>query len=105
MKVQVLSVAAREAFNIFEVEMLVGTNIYTPQVTVEVFELGDTDYVQHANGERGLWDILEHNARAVGKIYKLVFKVYNGEEVEFPVTITEHLLTNPIFARQPAFAD
>ncbi len=104
MKVQVLSVAAKEVFNIFEVEMLVDANIYTPQVTVEVFELGD-DYVQHANGERGLWDILEHNARAVGKIYKLVFKAYNGDEIKFPVTITEHLPTKPTLARQPAFAD
>ena len=104
MKVQVLSVEARDAFNIFDIKMLVGANIYTSQVTVEVFKLGD-DYVQHASSERDLWDILQHNARAVGKIYKLVFKVYNGQEVELPVTISEHLPLNPIFARQPAFAD
>lgn len=104
MKVQVLSIEARGAFDIFDVEMLVGATIYTSQVRVDVFKLGG-DSVQHASSERDLWEILQHNARAVGKIYKLVFKIYNGKEVELPVTISENLPINLTFARQPAFAD
>ncbi|MGB0388584.1 MAG: hypothetical protein ACPGWR_27505 [Ardenticatenaceae bacterium] len=107
MKVQVLSIETSEDFNIFDVVLLVGANIYTCQVTIDAFKLGG-DYVQNASNNTDLWQIAQHNWYVISKIHKLVLALYNGQEVELPVTILEDLPISPVLAgdfREAAFAD
>ena len=104
MKVQVLSIDPSQKLNVFDVEILVGANIYTFQIEVKTVRLG-SDYAQNVSSSQHFWDTLQHHPGVITTIYKLVLNVYRGQEVELPVTITEHLAINPLLDRQMAFAD
>ncbi|MGB0384863.1 MAG: hypothetical protein ACPGWR_08585 [Ardenticatenaceae bacterium] len=103
MKVQVLSIEPKQKLNVFDVEILVGANIYTFEFKVEVFKLGEHN-AQNVSSCQELWDTLQHHPGVITTIYKLVLNVYRGQEVQLPVTITEHLAINPLLAPRMAFA-
>lgn len=107
MKVQVISIEFRDEWGEFDVDVLVGVDYYTFKIEVTVTKI-DQYHLQTASSGRYFADTLQHHPGVMNKIYQLVFKVYNNEEVELPVTVIEHLPISPVFAghfRQAAFAN
>lgn len=104
MKVQLMEIKSKSQGHVFDVDVLVGKCLYTLPIEVQETKIGDYDGLI-ANGDRYAWETLQHNARAMGKIYRVVLEVYSGGKVSLPATITEHLALSPILARQTAHAD
>ncbi len=99
MKVEVIEIKSKRQANIFNVNVLVGKCLYTLPVEVQDARIGDYDGLI-ANSDKYAWETLQHNARVIGKIYRLVLEVYSGGKVSLPATITEDLVHSPILAGQ-----
>lgn len=99
MRVQVLRIQPQKQDHLFDVQVLVGRDQHIFQVKVEETKL-DKDSIQVASADRYSRSIMQHSARLMSQIDGLVLKVYNGQEVVLPITISTHLPKNPIVTKK-----
>ncbi len=90
MNIQVLDIQPRKQGHLFDVQVLVEKEPDVFKVKVQEDKM-DKPSIQVASADRHSRQRMQHDARLMSQIDRLVLKVYNGQEVTLPLTITEHL--------------
>lgn len=99
MKVELLEIQPRNKTNCYDVSVLVGKNRHIFPVKVQETKI-DEAVIQVAGSGRYRWETLQYNAGVISQIDRLVLKIYNGQDLSLPITITQHLPNSPILTKK-----
>lgn len=89
MNIQVLDIQPCLEGHLFDVQVLVEREPDVFKVKVQEDKM-DKPSIQVASADKYSRQRMQHDARLMSQIDRLVLRVYNGEEVLLPLTITEH---------------
>ena len=99
MKVQLVEIKPQNKTNYYDVSVLVGKNRHIFPVQIQETKI-DESVIQVAGSGRYRWETLQYNAGVISQIDRLVLKVYNGQDLSLPITITEYLPKSPILTKK-----